>query len=100
MHYKLSGKKTSSAGDFFEKGKDDLVEEDGPFLPPITPKKNKPKSKAFVLSREIATQITADALVPKEPLPDYWINKDTVISVDGKDPFDDLALKVQRYHLL
>ena len=70
--------------------------DESPFLPPITPKhqKKQPTSKAFVVSKEIATQITADALVPQQPLGDYWVNKDTIISRPS-DPYADIALRVR-----
>lgn len=68
-------------------------DEESPFLPPITPK-NKPKAKpkSFVVSREIATQITADALIPPQPMGDFWVNKDTVLN--RSDPYADVALRV------
>ena len=65
-------------------------EDDSPFLPPILPKKPKQQPKFVVQSREIATQITADALVPTQVVPDYWISKDTTINRQ----YDDLALRV------
>jgi len=64
-------------------------EDDSPFLPPILPKKPKQQPKFVVQSREIATQITADALVPAQVVPDYWISKDTTINRQ----YDDLALR-------
>ena len=71
----------------------DQDEEESPFLPPITPKsKPKPKSKSFVISKEIATQITADALIPQQPVGDYWVNKDTILN--RNDPYADVALRV------
>ena len=72
-----------------------LDEKDSPFLPPITPKKKQITSKSFVVSKEIATQITADALVPQQALGDYWVNKDTIIN--RSDPYADVALRVSRY---
>ena len=75
-------------------------EEDSPFLPPIAPKKqHKPTGKSFVLSKEIATQITADALIPQKPMGDYWVNKDTLINRPG-DPYADMAIKVTEHQVM
>jgi len=87
-----TAKSKSSASAMFERSQDQ-DEEDSPFLPPITPKnKPKPKSKSFVISKEIATQITADALIPQQPIGDYWVNKDTVLN--RNDPYADVALRM------
>ncbi|XP_063675699.1 uncharacterized protein LOC134812281 isoform X5 [Bolinopsis microptera] len=84
--------KKASASAMFDRGQD-KSDDESPFLPPITPKnKPKPKSKSFVISKEIATQITADALIPQQPMGDYWVNKDTIIN--RSDPYADMALRM------
>nr|BDF92383.1 comb plate cilium protein CTENO189 [Bolinopsis mikado] len=87
-----TAKSKASASAMFERSQDQ-EDEESPFLPPITPKnKPKPKSKAFVVSKEIATQITADALIPPQPMGDFWVNKDTVLN--RNDPYADVALRM------
>merc|ERR1719232_743799 len=85
-------KSKNTASAMFERSQDQ-DEEESPFLPPITPKsKPKPKSKSCVISKEIATQITADALIPQQPVGDYWVNKDTILN--RSDPYADVALRM------
>lgn len=90
-HVESSKSKKPASAMFDKAGKDD---EDSPFLPPITPKKKQQQqpSKSFVVSKEIATQITADALVPQQPMGDFWVNKDTILN--RSDPYADVALRM------